>query len=46
MYPSLSYVGFEDETKISSTDIDYVYYDGKVKYKFALLEWFDNLFSF
>ena len=46
MYPSLSYVGFEDETKISSTDKDYVYTDNKVKYKFAIVEWFENLFSF
>lgn len=46
MYPSLSYIGFEDETKISSTDTDYVYADNKIKYKFAIVEWFNNLFSF
>lgn len=46
MYPTLSYIGFEDETKISSSDKDYIYSDNKVKYKFAIVEWFENLFSF
>lgn len=49
MYPTLSYVGFEDidETKISSVDTNYIYIgDNKVKYKFAIVEWLENLFSF
>lgn len=39
MYPSLSFIGFEDNTKVSSTDEDYIYTDNKVKMKFAIVEW-------
>ena len=39
MYPSLSFIGFEDNTKISSADEDYIYTSNKVKMKFAIVEW-------
>ena len=49
IYPNLSYVAFEDteNTKISASDTKYIYLnDNKIKYKFAIVEWFNNVFNF
>lgn len=51
MYPSLSYIAFEDEdtsvAKISSSDKDYLYIpDTKVKTKIFIIEWLKDKISF
>ena len=50
LYPSLSYIGFEDEneiTTIASADTNYFYIpDTTIKTKFLIIEWFKNNFSF
>ena len=50
LYPSLSYVGFEDETsatQISSVDSNYIYVkeEEPVKIKIAIVEWFKKIFE-
>lgn len=51
MYPSLSYIAFEDEdtsvAKISSSDKDYLYIpDTKIKTKIFIIEWLKDKISF
>ena len=53
MYPSLSYIAFEDEdtsvAKISSSDTDYMPSTTdteEIQYKIAIVEWLNKLFSF
>lgn len=51
MYPSLSYIAFEDEdtsiAKISSSDKDYLYIpDTKIKTKVFIIEWLKDKISF
>lgn len=49
LYPSLSYIGFEEEDtdRISSSDKNYIYIakDDDVHYKFLLLEWLHENFN-
>ena len=51
MYPSLSYIAFEDEdtsiAKISLSDKDYLYIpDTKIKTKVFIIEWLKDKISF
>lgn len=50
LYPTLSYVGFEDDTsiaRISTTDTNYLYIpDTMIKMKFLIVEWLKSKFSF
>lgn len=56
LYPNLSFIGFEntedkeDETKISALDKNYIYTNNhnedEIKYKLAIVEWINSLFSF
>ena len=50
LYPTLSYVGFEDNisiARISTTDTNYLYIpDTTIKTKFLIVEWLKSKFSF
>ena len=50
LYPTLSYVGFEDDTsiaRISNTDTNYLYIPNTtIKTKFLIVEWLKSKFSF
>lgn len=47
MYPSLSFIGFEEDTKVSALDTNYMpTSSNETKYKLAIVEWLENLFSF
>ena len=50
LYPTLSYVDFEDDTsiaRISTTDTNYLYIpDTTIKTKFLIVEWLKSKFSF
>lgn len=51
MYPTLSFIGFEDEeqdnTKVSALDANYYFIEKEepVKMKLAIVEWFKNTFG-